>query len=80
MGNTGRNIVDGPGSKNVDMSVSRDFKLREALKLQFRGEMTNAFNFVNLGSPVSTLTAGNFGQITSAKTMRQTQFGLRLTF
>ena len=79
-GTSGRNILDGPGTRNVDLSISRDFKLRETIMLQFRGEMTNAFNFVNLSSPVSTLTSGNFGQITSAGAMRQSQLGLRLTF
>jgi hypothetical protein len=64
----------------VDLSIFRDFKIREAIILQFRGEMTNAFNFVNLSSPVSTLTSGNFGQLTSAGAMRQSQLGLRLTF
>jgi hypothetical protein len=79
-GTSGRNILDGPGTKIVDLSIFRDFKIREAIILQFRGEMTNAFNFVNLSSPVSTLTSGNFGQLTSAGAMRQSQLGLRLTF
>src|SRR5207302_8468192 len=40
-GTSGRAILDGPGSKNVDLAISRDFKLHEAKILQFRAEMTN---------------------------------------
>src|SRR5258708_4923465 len=38
-GNAGRGIIDGPGLKNVDMGIFRDFRVREGKVLQFRGEM-----------------------------------------
>ena len=79
-GTSGRDILNGPGFKGVDMAISRDFKLHEKIMLQFRGEATNAFNLVSLGTPVATLTSGNFGQITSASAMRQAQLALRLSF
>src|SRR5581483_8004764 len=50
-GTAGRNIIDGPGLKNVDLGIFRDFKPREKMTLQFRGEMSNAFNLVNLSNP-----------------------------
>jgi hypothetical protein len=79
-GTAGRDILNGPGYKDVDMAISRDFQIRERFNLQFRAEATNAFNLVNLNSPVSTLSSGNVGQITGAGSMRQGQLGLRLTF
>jgi len=79
-GSAGRDILNGPGYKDVDMAISRDFQIRERFNLQFRAEATNAFNLVNLNSPVSTLSSGNVGQITGAGSMRQGQLGLRLTF
>jgi hypothetical protein len=80
-GNAGRNIIDGPGLKNVDLGIFRDFKPRERYTLQFRGEMSNAFNMVNLSNPSTGSSApATFGKISSAGPMRQVQMGLRLTF
>jgi Carboxypeptidase regulatory-like domain len=79
-GNSARNLLDGPGIRNVDMGIFRDFGFREGMKLQVRGEFTNIFNLVSLNGPNSTLTASTFGQITTAREMRQLQLGLRLTF
>jgi len=79
-GTAGRNIVDGPGSKNVDLGLFRDFRLTEKLNLQFRCEMTNALNLVNLSAPNTILSSTAFGTITAASPMRQVQLGLRLAF
>jgi hypothetical protein len=87
-GTAGRNIVDRPGLKNVDLGLFRDFKLKETVSLQFRCEMTNAFNLVNLSGPPLlpnsgpnvTLSSGGFGTITTAADMRRVQLGLRLSF
>ena len=79
-GNTQRNLLTGPGSKNVDLSITRNFRIRERMSLQARGEATNAFNLVNLSNPTATMNSPLFGQIRGAKDMRQLQVGLRLTF
>lgn len=79
-GNTARNLMDRPGSKNVDGGLFRNFKMTERLTLQLRGEFTNAFNIVNLSGPTANLTSNQFGQIRGAGAMRQVQLGARLTF
>jgi hypothetical protein len=79
-GNAARNLLDRPGSKNVDAGLFRNFKIMERITLQARGELTNAFNMVNLGAPTASLNSSQFGQIRSAGSMRQVQLGLRLTF
>ncbi|WP_222705559.1 TonB-dependent receptor [Terriglobus albidus] len=79
-GTTGRNTLDGPGSKSVDVAFFRNFALWEKSTLQFRGEFTNVLNNVNLSNPNATLNSPNYGKITGANSMRQTQLGLRLTF
>ncbi len=79
-GTAGRNIIDGPGSKNVDLGIFRDFNFTERFKLQFRAEATNAFNIVNLNNPTTNLNSSQFGRISTARTMREIQLGLRLTF
>jgi hypothetical protein len=79
-GNLARNLIDRPGSKDVDMGLFRNFKIVERVTLQARGEFTNAFNLVSLGAPTATLSSSQFGQVRSANSMRQVQLGLRLTF
>jgi hypothetical protein len=82
-GNAGRDILNGPGTKNVDLGLLRNFRIRERFNLQARGEFTNAFNLVNLSNPngtYSTAVNNNFGKILTAATMRQVQLGLRMTF
>lgn len=79
-GLAGRNILDGPGSKNIDLGLFRDLRIRERMRLQFRAEMTNALNLVNLSSPTTGLNSSAVGTIRNAGPMRQVQFGLRLAF
>jgi hypothetical protein len=90
-GNVGRNTMDGPGLRNVDLGIYRNFRFKERVNLQARGEFTNAFNLVSLVIPSTALattanvnqgvlTSALFGQIRNAADMRQVQVGLRLTF
>jgi hypothetical protein len=90
-GNSGRNILDGPGQRDIDLGFFRVFKIRERMNLQFRAEATNAFNMVSLQIPSQALattanvnqgvlTSALFGQIRNAAPMRQVQLGLRFTF
>lgn len=76
----GRNMFDNPGSKNLDSSMTKLFHISEAKYFQFRWEMYNAFNWVNLGSPHNTLNDPQFGQITSVGSMRRMQLSLKFTF
>jgi hypothetical protein len=79
-GTAGRNIIDGPGSKTVNLGIFRDFTIREGMKLQFRAEATNAFNIVNLSGPETSIDSDRFGEINSARGMREVQLGLRFSF
>jgi hypothetical protein len=79
-GTSARNLMTGPGSKNMDMGIFRNLKFQERMTLQVRGEFTNVFNLVNLSNPNAALNSAAMGTIRSAGTMRQMQLGLRLTF
>ena len=80
-GNSGRNILDAPGLRDVDLALTRTFQLSERINLQLRCEASNAFNIVSLGAPGTTVSApSTFGIIRSAQPMRQLQLGLRLLF
>jgi hypothetical protein len=89
IGNLGRGSVRGPGSKNVDFSVAKNWKVRERVGLQFRAEMFNVFNFVNFrghnasvagGGIENNFSNGGFGRASSTRGPREIQFGLKLSF
>jgi hypothetical protein len=43
-GNLGQGVILGPGQNNWDMSITKQFKIRESQSLMFRTEFFNAFN------------------------------------
>jgi len=47
-GDSGRNILDGPGLFDWDLGLLKPFQLGERLKFQFRSEFYNAFNHPSL--------------------------------
>ncbi|MBI4893343.1 MAG: TonB-dependent receptor [Acidobacteria bacterium] len=70
-----------PTVKNWDLSMFKDFRIVERMTLQFRAEAFNAVNTVRFGSPNTSVTSNQFGQISSqANSPRQIQFGLKLLF
>ncbi len=79
-GNSGRNILDAPGSITVNAAIARSFQLSEGVRTQFRCEVMNAPNHANLGVPVDTVDSKNAGQILTADSGRSIQFGVRLWF
>ncbi|WP_160114956.1 TonB-dependent receptor [Bryocella elongata] len=79
-GNVPRDFLVGPGFKDIDLAVERDFVLPKGMGFEFRAEATNAFNLVSLNNPTGTLSSGNFGKITAAAPNRIFQFGGRITF
>ncbi len=79
-GNSGRNIIRGPGDATVDAGISKNFIIREGMRLQFRSEFFNFFNRVNLGNPNTNASAAQFGRITGAGSPRVIQFALKFMF
>jgi Carboxypeptidase regulatory-like domain/TonB dependent receptor len=57
-GNGGRNAFYGPGYASVDFSVVKNTKITERIGTQFRIEMFNLFNRVNLAPPSATNGSG----------------------
>ena len=80
-GNSGRNILRGPGVANMDWSIGKDFHVTERVQLKFRVDTFNLFNRTNLGQPVATVdtsTAGRILALFPGYNMRRMQFGLHL--
>ncbi len=71
----------GPGQVNWDMSVFKNFVIKEKLKAQFRAEALNAMNTPLFYGPNTSFGSSSFGKITSqANFNRQLQMALRFSF
>jgi hypothetical protein len=80
-GNAGRFVLFRPGTRQADVTLTRNIRIREGHSLQVRWEAFNAFNHPNWNSPGSDArNATTFGKVTSARTMRELQFGLKYAF
>jgi Carboxypeptidase regulatory-like domain len=82
-GNSGYNILIGPGIWNLDLGIRKVFSVTERQKVELRGEFFNALNHPNFGQPNSDIDAGPgaAGTITSLTTnMRTIQVALKYRF
>ena len=82
-GNSGRNVLSGPGVNVLDSSIRKEFSITEAQKLEFRAEFFNMVNHPNYAQPDPYIDdgPGAAGTITSlALPMRQVQFALKYRF
>ncbi|WP_263382563.1 TonB-dependent receptor [Granulicella arctica] len=84
IGSAGRNSAFGPNFFNTDISVQKDFEIREKISFQLRADGYNAFNHINWGTPNGNIDQG--GSISSGaypnntSNPRQLQFSGRLQF
>jgi hypothetical protein len=86
-----RGNVPGPSFWQIDLALSRTFRITERQKLQVRGEAFNFTNSFRAGVPLPSSSAGtpgvslalgapNFGQITSALDPRIVQLAMKYVF
>jgi Carboxypeptidase regulatory-like domain/TonB dependent receptor len=80
-GNSGRNILTGPGFHNVDLGLSRTISLIESTSLEIRAEAFNLFNTPQFGLPNATLNQSTTGVISSVfNPQRQLQLAAKIHF
>ncbi|MDE0124977.1 MAG: TonB-dependent receptor [Bryobacterales bacterium] len=86
-GNSGRNVLFGPGTKLANISLHKNFSVSEGKRLQFRAEFFNVTNTPHFNNPNSNIRSPARGRITRAgsenrfqRTQRLVQFGLRFVF
>jgi hypothetical protein len=80
-GTAGNSTERGPGYRQVDFSVFKDFTIWREQKLGFRTDFFNAFNIASYGQPDTNINDANFGQITNTRSpARQIQFSLHYSF
>ncbi len=86
-GTLGRNTLRGPAYYDFDFALIKTTPIGhresglERADLQFRAELFNLFNVVNMGLPANTIEGTGFGMISkTAGTSRQIQFSLKLIY
>jgi len=78
-GTGGRNTVRGPGTQQINMSLSKRFPINRA-RVEFRAEIFNLLNHNNFGNPDTNISNVTAATITTADDGRAAQFGLRLAW
>ncbi len=79
-GTAARSVGRAPAAWNADLGIMKNFPAGEKRRLQFRGEMFNAFNHARFGIPGVSLGGPNFGAINSSADPRIVQLGLKFYF
>ncbi len=88
-GDAGRNSVLGPGFQIWDFSVFKMFRVTERTHLEFRTEFFNIPNHTNFllsksgpqqSNNSTVLGSAQYGFLTAARSPRQIQFALKLSF
>jgi hypothetical protein len=85
-GNLGRAPFFAPGFTNFDLSLFKNFHIRDRYTMQFRGEAFNIANSTRFANPVGNVSLADFGQQVATVPNgynnwgRQINLGLRLMF
>ncbi len=79
-GAQGRNVFRGPGLATTDLGLHKRFPVSERVASEFRFEVFNAFNRVNLSGPDGNRSSGNFLRTTAAFDPRILQIALRFSW
>lgn len=79
-GNASRNMIIGPGSRQLNAQFARDVRLGSTRVLSITLNANNLLNDVNYGAIDTLVNSPTFGQVTSVRSMRSVQLGLRFRF
>ena len=79
-GTAGRNIIIGPGSRQLNAQVSRDLRMGRTRALTMQLNASNLLNMVNYQAIDTIVNSPTFGQVLSVRPMRSMQLVLRYRF
>lgn len=79
-GSSPRNIIIGPGSKNLNMNFNRQVPLGGNRNLQIQVQVNNLLNLANYSGVDTNVNSPTFGQIRSVTGQRRATLNLRFGF
>ena len=82
IGNTGRNFFLAPNYFQWDAALSKEFRITEKVKFQFRLDARNVLNHPAFDNPTAVITSSIFGRINDSVTnnARRIQLSGKITF
>jgi Carboxypeptidase regulatory-like domain len=80
VGNTARGNITGPKTTRFDITLVKNLRFGEKIRIQFRAEAFNVLNKVNFRALSTNVTAANFGQVITVRDPRTMQFGAKFSF
>jgi hypothetical protein len=94
LGSLGKGSIRGRAINNLDLSINKNWRVKERYGIQFRAEMFNAFNHPNFTGYTNNLnfegkatlpafgtpTNPSFGTLNTVQSNREIQFGFKFTF
>lgn len=79
-GTASRNSIEGPGTISTNASLARTIPLGDTRSFEARVTATNVFNTVQYSGINTSVDSANYGQVTSAASMRALQVQARYRF
>jgi len=79
-GNFGYNNLVGPGFFEIDLALSKRFRVREHQSAEIRAESFNIQNRANFLNPTAAMNSSNFGKILTDVSPRIMQFAIKYAF
>lgn len=79
-GDAGRNILEGPGTVVLNMSLDKTITIKEFRALDLRITANNVFNAANFTSIGTTVNSITYGEVTGVGTMRRVTVQARFRF
>ncbi len=81
LGTLGRNSIYGPGFRDMDFGLQKNFHILEGKQLEVHGDAFNVTNTPSFANPVGVQSSNIFGAITAERsTARRIQLAARLVF
>ena len=79
-GNSARNLIIGPGSRQLNAQFSRDIRMKGNRAVTLQATAANILNMVNYASIDTIVNSNTFGQVRSVRAMRSAQLNFRFRF
>ena len=79
-GSAGRNVIVGPGSRQLNGQISRDITMKRNRAITIQATASNLLNAVNYAAIDTVVNSRTFGQVLSVRAMRSAQLNVRFRF
>ncbi|MDX6383100.1 MAG: hypothetical protein QOK48_673 [Blastocatellia bacterium] len=80
IGNASRGAIDGPTTTRFDLTLAKNIRLGETMRVQLRAEAFNVLNHTNFQTIIVNVTSATYGNVTVVRDPRTIQLGAKFIF